>query len=224
MVEYLLYASAQVDGAVDRGIASAEKCRLIDFMVDTEFFAPGDGRPERARPLLVTAGRESRDYPTFIKAIEGLELDVLIASASPWSKRADNAHDVDIPDNVEVTRLTQAELRDALEASSFAVVPVLETDFQAGITTILEAMAVGRATVCTHTTGQTDVIEDGVTGRYVAPGDAADLRAVIEELIADPAAADALGAAAREVAIERMDVRVYAEVFADAVARQRGRF
>ncbi|MEO0494224.1 MAG: glycosyltransferase family 4 protein [Actinomycetota bacterium] len=222
--EYLLYATAQIDATVERGIAPADKCTLIDFMVDTAFFAPGAGRPERERPLLVTAGRESRDYPTFIAAIEGLDLDVLIASASPWSKRADNAHDVDIPDNVEVTRLTQAELRDALEASAFCVVPVVETDFQAGITTILEAMAVGRATVCTKTTGQTDVIDDGVTGRYVAPGDAADLRAVIEELIADPAEADRLGAAARQVAIERMDVRVYAEVFATAVERHRGRW
>lgn len=219
--DYLLYASSQVDLAVEKRIAPAEKLTLIDFMVDTEFFRPSGARTARERPLIVTAGREARDYPTFIEAIRDLELDVVIASASPWSKRDDNAHHVELPDHVTVTRLTQAELRDALDESSFAVVPVVETDFQAGITTILEAMAVGRATVCTRTAGQTDVIVDGETGRYVPPGDVAALRTVIEELIADPETADAMGRAARDVAKARMDVRVYAEVFAAAVDRQR---
>lgn len=219
--DYLLYASRQVDLVADAGLAPAEKLTLIDFMVDTEFFRPMGPRPARPRPLLVTAGREGRDYPTFIEAVRDLDVDVLIASASPWSKRDDNARDVDLPDHVTVTRLTQAELRDALNEAAFAVVPVVETDFQAGITTILEAMAVGRATVCTRTAGQTDVIEDGETGRYVPPADVAALRRVIEELLADPELADELGRNARVVAEERMDVRVYADVFAAAVDRQR---
>ena len=66
-------------------------------------------------------------------------------------------------------------------------------------------MAVGRATVCTRTVGQTDVIVDRETGRYVPPGDAAALRAVIEELLADPAAADAMGAALVELGFETRD-------------------
>ena len=39
-------------------------------------------------------------------------------------------------------------------------VPVDDVDFQAGITTILEAMAMGKPVIVTHTYGQTDVIED----------------------------------------------------------------
>jgi glycosyltransferase involved in cell wall biosynthesis len=39
-------------------------------------------------------------------------------------------------------------------------VPVDDVDFQAGVTTILEAMAMGKAVIVTHTYGQTDVIHD----------------------------------------------------------------
>jgi glycosyltransferase involved in cell wall biosynthesis len=39
-------------------------------------------------------------------------------------------------------------------------VPLDDTDFQAGVTTILEAMAMGKPVIVTHTLGQTDVVED----------------------------------------------------------------
>ncbi len=219
--EVLLYSSRQMELAATQKTIPASKTKLIDFMVDTEFFDPADTnwRADLHRPLLVSAGREGRDYPTMIEAVRDLDVDVLIASASPWSRRDDNAHATDLPANVEVTRLTQGELRDALGRCSFAVVPVVETDFQAGITTILESMAMGRATVCTRTAGQTDVIVDQETGRYVEPGSVDDLRRVIKELLDDPVAADAMGHAAREVAKVRMDVRVYADGFAAAVNR-----
>ena len=39
-----------------------------------------------------------------------------------------------------------------------SVMPLIETDFQAGVTTLLEAMAMAKPIVCTKNTGQTDVI------------------------------------------------------------------
>ena len=221
--EVLLYSSKQVELTRDLiGVPDA-KIRLIDFMVDTEFFSPQGVAPPPGRPLISTAGREFRDYPTMLDAVAGLDADVVVASASPWSKRDDNAGSAgQIPDNVTVTKLTQAELRDMIDRSTLVVVPVLETDFQAGITTILEGMAMGKAVVVSHTTGQTDVIIDGENGRYVEPGDASSMRLVIEELLADPEQVQRLGTQAREDAVSRMDVRSYASVFAEAVERQRG--
>ena len=39
--------------------------------------------------MICTAGLEFRDYPTLIEAVRGLDARVVIAAASPWSKRAD---------------------------------------------------------------------------------------------------------------------------------------
>jgi glycosyltransferase involved in cell wall biosynthesis len=58
---------------------------------------------------------------------------------------------------------------------------------------------------------------DGVTGRYVRPHDAVELRSVLGELLDDRALAARLGAAARQWALEHADLDVYARRLADAV-------
>ena len=89
------------------------------------------------------------------------------------------------------------DLRQLYADARFVVMPLHDVEFQAGVTTILEAMAMGKAVVCSRTRGQTDVIIDGATGVYVPPGDAAALRAAIRGLLDDPDRADEIGARGR---------------------------
>jgi glycosyltransferase involved in cell wall biosynthesis len=51
-----------------------------------------------------------------------------------------------------------------------------------------------------------DVIEEGVTGRLVTPGDAAALEDALEALLSDPARREEMGRRARERACGRFDV------------------
>jgi glycosyltransferase involved in cell wall biosynthesis len=72
-------------------------------------------------------------------------------------------------------------------------------------------MSMGLAVICTRTTGQTDTIIDGRTGRYVSPGDGPGLRVAIEELLADPSEALRLGTSARQHVVATADVRSYGQ-------------
>lgn len=212
----VVYATTQRDVAVGGLGYRPDQVVLTPFMVDTRFWTP-ESLEVRARPRLVisAAGQELRDYPTMVEAIRGLDVDVVLAAASPWSKRADSSKGIDLPANVEVTRLDLFALRQLYADSALVVVPLQETDFQAGITTILEAMSMARAVVCTRTTGQTDTIADGETGLYVPPGDVAALRQAIERLLGDERLRARLGAAARRWVVEHADVDVYAERLAE---------
>ena len=89
------------------------------------------------------------------------------------------------------------ELRQLYADSRFVVVPLYENDFQAGITTILEGMAMGKAIITTRTTGQIDTIRHEENGLYVAPGDAQGWRTAITRLLDDPALAERMGRQAR---------------------------
>jgi glycosyltransferase involved in cell wall biosynthesis len=146
---------------------------------------------------------------------------VVIAAASPWSKQVDPTDGGRAPANVTRDRYSQAELRELYAAARFVVMPLHDVDFQAGITAILEGMAMERPIVVTRTSGQTDTVIDGVTGRYVSPGDPDDLRRVISDLLDDPSAVAEMGAQARQWCLEHADVTVYADRLAAVVARLR---
>jgi glycosyltransferase involved in cell wall biosynthesis len=126
-----------------------------------------------------------------------------------------------VPANVRVAKFSLAELRDLYARSALVVMPLHTSDFQAGITTILEAMSMERAIVCTTTPGQTDTIVDGVTGVYVPPADPVALRAAIVELLADDARRQELGRAARAWVVTHADIDRYVANLAEIVDRYR---
>ena len=61
----------------------------------------------------------------------------------------------------------------------------------------LEWMAAGRAVVASRVGGLPDLIEDGVTGFLIPPGDASALAEALSRLLLDPARASEMGRAAR---------------------------
>jgi glycosyltransferase involved in cell wall biosynthesis len=215
----IVYSSTQAE-ITRRGIGvPADDVVLTPFMVDTAFFAPRDGEPA-GRPVICSAGLELRDYDTLVAAVDGLDIDVVIAAASPWSKRTSSVGATELPANITVCKLDLFELRDLYARADVVVMPLAETDFQAGITTILEAMAMGKPIICSATAGQTDTIVDGVTGVYVPVGDPVALRTAICTLLDDPVARERLGSAARAWAVAHADVERYAERLTAIARRQ----
>jgi colanic acid/amylovoran biosynthesis glycosyltransferase len=85
---------------------------------------------------------------------------------------------------------------------------------------VLEAMAHGKPVVASAVGGIPELVEDGVTGFLVEPGDVAGLRAAIERLLADPMLRRRLGLAARARVAERCS---WDRVTAATVAAYEGR-
>jgi len=195
-----VYARTQRDYAVALGIPSA-RLHLIPFHADHRFYAP---QPPPEGRIISSAGLEWRDYPTLIEAVRDLDVEARLAAASPWSRHRNETAGRQLPPNVSARSYGYAELRDLYARSRVVVVPLYDNDFQAGVTTILEAMAMGRPVIATRTRGQQDVIVDGVSGLYVPPGDPAALRAAIRRLLENPQEAEQLGRAARRTIEEGM--------------------
>jgi glycosyltransferase involved in cell wall biosynthesis len=61
----------------------------------------------------------------------------------------------------------------------------------------LEAMSSGAPVIASRVGGLPEIVEDGVTGHVVSPGDVTELRGRIEAVLRDPAAAARLGANGR---------------------------
>ncbi len=244
----VVHSSLQERLAVRTLGLSPERVVLMPYQVDERFWSPRDA-PEPAEGLICSAGLEYRDYDTLIEAVAGLPIEVTIAAASRWSafRFERGAGATPLPPNVRVVSLDYTALRALYASALFVVVPLRDVENQAGITTILEAMAMGKAVIVSHTRGQTDVVRDrrrvsradprretqpawarllgaagdtaeGHTGLYVRPGDAADLRRAILFLLAHPEQARLMGANGRQLIEETMGLDLFTARLAGLIA------
>ncbi|WP_316230531.1 glycosyltransferase family 4 protein [Bradyrhizobium sp. SZCCHNR1051] len=85
--------------------------------------------------------------------------------------------------------------------------------------TLIEAMAAGAALVAARAGAAEIVVEDGITGVLVPPGDVDALVAALEPLMRDPDAAQAMGARARQRVVEKFSLEAEADKIAAVYRR-----
>jgi glycosyltransferase involved in cell wall biosynthesis len=244
----IVHSSAQRVVATERLRMSPERVVWLPYFADERFWRPQPQLETAAdeRPMVCAVGLEFRDYATLADAARGLDAEVRIAAASTWSRHSAFADSPDLPSNVRVANYGYLPLRELYARARVVVVPLREVDNQAGITVILEAMAMGKAVVVSATRGQTDVVRDRLnggrgpvarewwpgfvdapevaetlgrlaTGFYVTPGDADDLRRAVQYLLDHPGVADELGRNGRRVVEELFGLDAFAARFAAVI-------
>lgn len=242
----IVHSSAQRERAVMALGMPPERVALLPYFADDRFWQSTAAPSADATPVICAVGLEFRDYNTLVAAVRDLDVNVRIAAASSWSHHSAFAGSPELPPNVAVDSYTYLPLRELYAASRFVVVPLRNVDNQAGITVILEAMAMGKAVVVTATRGQTDVVRDPrnggrgrvgrewwpgfvdapevaahlahlPTGFYVAPGDAEDLRHTIQYLLDHPTLTEEMGRNGRRVIAELFTLDAFAERFAAVI-------
>jgi glycosyltransferase involved in cell wall biosynthesis len=235
----LVHSTAQYELATRELGVPAERVLRVPYFADERFWrAPAAAATPvpAARPMICSLGLEFRDYTTLLAAVRDLDVDVRISAGSHWSRHSAFDGSPELPPNVAVQSFSDAAPRDLYAAARFVVVPLRDVNNQAGITVILEAMAMGKAVIVTRNSGQTDVIRDwrpgaevpgflrapGIaetlgqlpTGCYVAPGDVAALRQAIAHLLEHPELAETLGRNGRRVVEEYFGLDAFARRFA----------
>jgi glycosyltransferase involved in cell wall biosynthesis len=72
--------------------------------------------------------------------------------------------------------------------------------------TLVEAMAAARPVVATNAGGPMEIVDDGVTGRLVTPGDADAMAEAIQRVLSDPDESRRMGQRGRERAFEHFGI------------------
>ena len=208
----LMHSRRQIEVAQQDLRLHEAQLAFVPYFADPDFWSP---RPLDEEDLIATAGREHRDYATLAAACSDLPVRVAVAAGSYHSPRAPWMPPATWPTNFErIELLDRVALRDLYARAKLVVVPVLNTDFQAGVTTLLEAMAMGRPVIVTATDGQRDIVEDGETGILVPPGDPQALKDAVRRLLHDRDERLRLGANARRAVQTRFSLNTYAAAVA----------
>jgi glycosyltransferase involved in cell wall biosynthesis len=194
----VLWTSSHREFAINVLGISPSKIKFIPYYVDEKFWRP----MEQETDMIASVGIEMRDYPTLIKALNGLDIKCHLAAGSARGKLFDTVRAIyeqgPLSPNITVGKLEPTELRALYARSRFVVVPLLPSDSDNGLTVILEAMAMGKAVICSRTSGQRDVIQEGKTGIFVPQGNADALREAIQYLWNHPEIAEQMGREGRK--------------------------
>ncbi len=199
----------------------------VSAPIRTELAPPGV-------PLVVAVGRLAavKGYDVLIRAAaalrdEGRAVRVAIAGDGP-ERGALSELIASLGLEREATLLgLRADVGDILAAAD---VVVMSSHSEGAPLAILEYMAAGTPIVATNVGGIPELIDDGVHGLLVAPGDPAALAAGVARILDDRRLADRLAGAARirrstefdlAVMVERLQL-LYEELFAAAAGERVG--
>lgn len=218
---FLIWSSVQRKYAIEELKVPSTKVILIKRGTDQLFWSPdsavsGPGKND----MICSVGMEARDYPTLIEALRTTTIPCHIAVGAARGEifqTVKKLYDIkQMPQNVTVGYKSPAELRELYMRSLFVVVPLMSTDSDNGLTTILESMAMGKPVICSDVEGQIDVIQDGVTGFYVPQGNPVALRASMIRLWNNPELARQMGQNARRHIEKHHSI----EQFVEAIQRE----
>ncbi len=210
-----------MSGAIRREFLSAgapeERVALVPHGVDTDRFRPAAAEERAALRGRLGLSEAARVITYTGRLLRGKGLEFLLEAFARLAPRDPNAHlllvgsgagqalsvepelrsragEVGLRDRVTFTGRVEA-VEDCLRASDVFAFPSV---FEALGISLVEAAACGLPAVGSRTGGIVDVIEDGVTGLLVPPGDAAALEDALTRLLAEPALREEMGRRARQ--------------------------
>jgi glycosyltransferase involved in cell wall biosynthesis len=146
---------------------------VISQGVDTHFFDPtreGAATLVPLEPYILSVGAEMRDYPLLLAAVQNLDIPLVLKTSSTWMGQL-RQKSLPVPATVTVLpqRLSYIELRALYAGAILVALPLHDTVQAAGITTLLEGMAMGKPVVMTRSRGLPDGLVSGENCLVVDP-------------------------------------------------------
>lgn len=204
----LVFSQDHIDLLVEFFSIPRSKIVEIPYFVDQQFW-----RPMQSATLegVSAAGDSKRDYATLIEAVQDLPVTCSIVTqvkpehqgSGDWVETGKSLASIsELPNNVVIGPASPTELRATYARSRFVILPLVPGYRNIGFTALAEAMAMGKAVICTRTYGLAEFLDEGKNGMSVPPGDPVALRTAIEYLLEHPAIAEQMGEQGRRWAEE----------------------
>lgn len=187
-----------------------DKVIKIDWGVDLKFY--GEYRKSSTAtaqaPVIISAGKTNRDHDVLVNSVDGMDCEVHI-----YCSEDSRPTITPLPPNVFVTNgpkginaISYPELV-RLYSDAYAIaIPLNEADALAGLTSLMDALAIGRPVIMTRNPFVDIDIEALGVGIWVDHGDVFGWQSAISKLLSDPTMASEMGARARQLCEERFSI------------------
>lgn len=191
------------------------KLHIVHCGIDPDRYATDPARPAGRNVLFIGRLAAAKGVPVLLDAFALVRArfpDARLTLVGDGPARASleaRSDELAIRDAVRFTGyLSQDEVAEELSRADLFALP----SFAEGVPVVLmEAMASGLPVVTTRITGIPELVEDGVSGRVVTPGDSEVFAEAMTEVLAGPETAREMGKLGRKRVAAEFDTRREAE-------------
>lgn len=194
------------------------KFEKIDWGVDLPFYQENSEYYQSSdRPIIISAGKSNRDYSQLAKSVDGLNCSLKV-----YCSERCKPTEVNIPDNCTVkwgqggeNAISYRDLLREYSKSSIIVIPLKNINALAGLTSLLEAMAMGRPIIMTKNPYlDIDIEREGI-GQWVSADNEMQWREKISYFLDNPDIARDCGLNAYRLCKEKYNMENYGSRLAD---------
>ncbi|MBE9213313.1 glycosyltransferase family 4 protein [Plectonema cf. radiosum LEGE 06105] len=182
---------------------------------DASFFTPKLATPNKSRPLIVSGGLEQRDYRTLARATKSLNVDVKISATSSIHTVNARTFPKVIPANMSYRDYDWNSLVQLYCDADIVAIILYPNNFQAGLSTLFEALACRKPVIITRASGIIQELIDAKVVLGVNPGDYEGLHQAINSLLSNHKQGEAMAQRGYLLVHEQHNHHVYVKALVE---------
>lgn len=200
-------------------LSVSKKMDLVEWGAELLFYdleAQKAAFTDNPQPFIVSAGKTERDHDTLVKAFLSIDYPLKIYCSANTAPSLTG-----LPEHIEINASNSSHnavsYQEILAAyrNAFAIaIPLAKTNNLAGLTSLLDAMAVGKPVIMTRNQSiDLDVEKEGI-GFWVEPEDVQGWQQAIAYLLAHPEEALAMGDRGRHLCETKYNLNAFTTTLA----------
>ncbi|AFY71853.1 glycosyl transferase group 1 [Thalassoporum mexicanum PCC 7367] len=213
--------SSVVAAEINQLAHSDRKSGYLSWGPDANYYQASDPASDRVGEGVIAAGRTGRDFQTFGQAASQTNAKAqIICLESGYNDTlqgfSQNVSVMALPDH---NYMKYPQLLQLYAQARILAIPVVVTQSIAGLTSLMDALGMGKPVIMTkHPLIDLDIEALGV-GKWVAPGDVEGWRSAIQFFEDDPDAALEMGHRARQLVEQGFNSEVFSQQVMDIFDR-----
>lgn len=226
--DYMFFFSEElIRRSCEAGKFDPKRMKLVHWGPDLDFYdrilkQPDVAAAQPTRRGYISSGKENRDLVTLIQAFSHTreELDIYIAKECGKLHYDQIVAGMKVPENVKIhftEGIIPYELALKVARRQFVVICCLDAPYTVGLTTLVEALALGMPVLCSRNPTFGFDIDKEHVGLTIPYNDVEGWAKAVEWMTTHPDEAEQMGRNARKLAEERFNLEIFSKEIADAL-------
>lgn len=204
-VDRIICVASSQEKSFSKSLRIPEKrIEYVPFGIDSVFFTPEENLPTVNSKIILFVGDAFRDELTLVRAIRNLPVKLVRVSddhriAEIYRQMKVESNSVALQNMVILTGISDLRLRQLYAESTIVVVPIISNCKEpAGLTSLLEAMSMGKTVIVTNGLNSEDYVVADKTGIIVEAMNPENMRKAIVKLLENDSERIRIGNCARQ--------------------------